>query len=239
MAKTPQTDLAAQVAQLDRLVAQASELSTHLVGVKDTLAQIRDELSNKLTSSQKLNQNPACISCGTPTRFTRTRQAEPSLGEAFSVERWYACTNEKCSIEFSTIELYKITTVPKLVSKSDGRTEPFSLEKLALGIHRADTRIDLRSSIGLAKKVHATLADKPNKKENRQICSSTDIGEGTLKILWQEGHIIAFFRFVLVFRKKAYQQSETFENLVNLLFQERKRSQINLEQFENSLEENT
>ena len=129
-----------------------------------------------------------CSYCKTPdTRVIDSREAEDTI------RRRREC--HKCKKRFTTYERVEKTDL--VVLKKDGRREPFSTEKLKIGILKACEKrpISTEKIEGLCEEVEITL----KKREKTEIPSSV-IGELVMKKLKKLDEI-AYVRFASVYKE--------------------------------------
>jgi len=130
-----------------------------------------------------------CPSCNYyDTKVTDSRVAADGL----SIRRRRECT--KCSFRFSTVEEGEILDLT--VIKRDGRREPYSKEKLELGLkHSLEKRPYTAEQFrGLVQKIERDI-----QRRRKVELTSRDIGELVMKRL-KSFDQVAYIRFASVYR---------------------------------------
>ncbi len=128
-------------------------------------------------------------------RHETTRVVDSRDASDNALRRRRAC--EKCGTRFTTYE--RVETTNMLVVKKDGTREPFSREKLRLGMMRACEKLPISSDRieSAVARVEQRLAES-----KRGEVSSKAVGELVMKEL-RSIHKVAYIRFAAVYREFA------------------------------------
>ncbi len=115
----------------------------------------------------------------------------------------------QCSFRYTTYE--KIEAQPLLVLKKNGKKQPFTKEKLLIGIQRAFEKrpIPFSDIKDLAGQIEETIRQQFNFE-----ISSSDVGKITLEAIFKIDQV-AYLRFASVYQ--TFDSIEEFKHLVNQL----------------------
>lgn len=152
---------------------------------------------------------PACANADTKVTDSRLTR------EGMAIRRRRECL--KCSFRFSTIEEIEILNLA--VIKRDGRSEPYSQDKLEAGLRKA---LEKRSVTAEEFKQLVSSIEQDLQSAGRQEIKTAEIGEIVMKHL-RKFDPVAYIRFASVYR--SFKDAQTFQHEVNrLLTKKRKRS---------------
>ncbi len=132
--------------------------------------------------------------------------------EGLAIRRRRAC--DKCGYRFSTVEEVEILNLS--VVKRDGHREPYSREKLEVGIRKA---FEKRSMTTQTFKKLIGQIERDIQVRGRTEITSQQIGEIIMKRL-QRVDQVAYIRFASVYRQ--FQDVESFKRELNVLLKKRK-----------------
>lgn len=137
---------------------------------------------------------------------TRVIDSRPAA-EGSDIRRRRHCI--KCEARFTTYETRELANF--LVEKKSGRREPYSREKLELGIRKAlekrpATEADIRGLLG---KIEEEIT-----KNNPKVLASSVIGQAVMRNLRALDEV-AYIRFASVY--KDFQTAKGFENEIRKL----------------------
>jgi len=144
---------------------------------------------------------PVCLT--SDTMVTDSRISSDGL----SIRRRRQC--RKCSFRFSTYEEMEILNLS--IIKRDGRREPYSKEKLSLGLKKALEKRPYTADD--FKKLIVRIERQIQKKKKDEI-TSQDLGELVMKTL-KRFDKVAYIRFASVYR--SFEDVKTFQKELNLL----------------------
>lgn len=144
---------------------------------------------------------PVCTS--DETKVVDSRAATDGL----SIRRRREC--EKCDFRFSTVEAMEIMDLTVL--KSDGRREPYSLEKLEGGLRKALEKRP-HDADGFRTLIGAIECDIQRLRKSE--VKSSEIGEIVMKHL-RKFDSVAYIRFASVYR--SFEDVQTFQEEVEKL----------------------
>lgn len=145
-----------------------------------------------------------CTSChNDDTSVLDSRVTE----EGFAIRRRREC--DRCGYRFSTIEEVEILNVT--VVKRDGRREPYSRDKLEVGLRKS---LEKRPITADRFKKLVGQIERDIQLRGRTEVTSEQIGEIVMKRL-QKLDMIAYIRFASVYRQ--FQDVESFKQELNRL----------------------
>lgn len=151
---------------------------------------------------------PACNHADTKVTDSRLTR------EGMAIRRRRECLH--CSFRFSTVEEIEILNLA--VVKRDGRTEPYSRDKLEAGLKRA---LEKRPVTVEEFKQLVSRIEQDLQTAGRQEIKSSEIGEIVMKHLHRFDPV-AYIRFASVYR--SFKDAQTFQQeLSRLLAKKRKR----------------
>lgn len=151
-----------------------------------------------------------CPSCHhQDTKVTDSRL----VNEGMAIRRRRECL--KCEFRFSTYEEVEILNLT--VIKRDGRTEPYSKEKLEAGLHKAFekrpiTQDEFRKLLGRIER-DVQLDEKDDE------IKSSRVGEIIMKHL-KRADAVAYIRFASVYR--SFKDAQTFQRELKKLLRKEK-----------------
>lgn len=135
-------------------------------------------------------------------------------GDGLGIRRRREC--EKCEYRFSTVEEAEILDLA--IVKSDGRREPYSREKLEVGLRKA---LEKRGATPERFKELVGSIERDIQKQKQAEIPSKMIGEIVMRKL-RRFDVVAYIRFASVYR--SFDDAEHFqEELDKLLVKEARR----------------
>lgn len=151
---------------------------------------------------------PACNNADTKVTDSRLTR------EGMAIRRRREC--RKCSFRFSTIEEIEILNLA--VVKRDGRSEPYSRDKLEAGLKKA---LEKRSVTAEEFKQLVSKIEQDLQSSGRQEIKSSEIGEIIMKHL-RKFDPVAYIRFASVYR--SFKDAQTFQHELSRLINKKKKS---------------
>jgi transcriptional repressor NrdR len=121
----------------------------------------------------------------------------------------------RCKFRFSTVEQTEILNLT--VIKRDGRHEPYSREKLEIGIRRSFQKLPITQD---EFKSLLNQIERDIQLTGHTEIKSADIGEVVMRHLKRSNHV-AYIRFASVYR--SFKDVATFQEELNQLLQTRHR----------------
>lgn len=149
---------------------------------------------------------PACNHADTKVTDSRLTRV------GMAIRRRREC--RKCKFRFSTIEEIEILNLA--VVKRDGRSEPYSQEKLEAGLRKA---LEKRSVTAEEFKQLVNTIEQELQSAGRQEIKTAEIGEIVMKHL-RKFDPVAYIRFASVYR--SFKDAQTFQHEVNRLLSKKK-----------------
>ena len=135
--------------------------------------------------------------------------------DGMAIRRRRECT--RCDFRFSTVEETEILNLT--VIKRDGRREPYSREKLEVGLRRSFQKLPITQD---EFKRLVNRIERDIQITGRQEITSATIGDILMKHLKRANHV-AYIRFASVYR--SFKDVETFQRELHTLLKPRPRPQ--------------
>ncbi len=136
------------------------------------------------------------------------------IEDGLAIRRRRECT--RCSFRFSTMEETEILNLT--VVKRDGRHEPYSREKLEVGLRRSFQKLAITQD---EFKRLVNRIERDIQITGRQEMKSSDIGEILMKHL-KRANQVAYIRFASVYR--SFKDVATFQRELHTLLKPGKRA---------------